>query len=85
MGKPIHVDEDLDEVAQAVGQHTLVNGARCIKQESKTASEMRQTKSKAVGFHLLELPSVTSLEREAFNLKLKESLIAYEKVYRTAK
>jgi hypothetical protein len=89
MGKHIHVDEDLDEVAMAVGQPTLVNGARHItakKQQSRKASEMRQIRSKEVGFHLLELPNalLTCLETDTYrdNMRLKRYLVAYEKLYR---
>ena len=89
MGKFIQKDEDLGEVVKAMGQSTLVRGA--LRMAARTdhgreTEEMRQIKSKEVGFHLLELPSVllSCLEREAFreNVKLQEQLKAYEKLYR---
>jgi hypothetical protein len=89
MGKHIQSDEDMAEVMRAMGQPTLVNGAlgKVAKAAyGREAEELRQVKSKEVGFHLLELPNMllACLEREAFrdNLKLKEYLIAYEKLYR---
>jgi hypothetical protein len=89
MGKHVQMDADMDKVVRAMGQSALVNGAlgKTAKAEyGREAEELRQVKSKEVGFHLLELPNMllACLEREAFrdNLKLKEYLIAYEKLYR---
>jgi hypothetical protein len=89
MGERIRGAEDLQEVVKAVGQVALERGLRNKKAKikpSKREMKLRHQKSREIGFHLLELPSVLCkcMEKEVHstNVRLKAQLTDYEMVFR---